>query len=83
MLMIRTYLLCLQITVPGLNAKDLNVNISVGGAIEGMTKDNQDQVNESIKDWFRKGITTNMLVAQVLTLLTINIEHRRLDYGCD
>ncbi|WIT26217.1 hypothetical protein [Bacillus phage SPO1L3] len=52
----------------GLNAKDLNVNISVGGAIEGMTKDNQDQVNESIKDWFRKGITTNMFGGSGLNL---------------
>ncbi|WCS68726.1 hypothetical protein Goe19_00850 [Bacillus phage vB_BsuM-Goe19] len=55
-------------STPGLNGKDLNVNINVSGAIDGMDKDNQDQVNESIKDWFKKSITTNMFGSSGLNL---------------
>ncbi|WIT25821.1 hypothetical protein [Bacillus phage SPO1L1] len=52
----------------GINGKDLNVNINVNGAIDGMNKDNQDQVNESIKDWFKKSLTTNMFGSSGLNL---------------
>ncbi|QPX71645.1 hypothetical protein [Bacillus phage SP8] len=52
----------------GLTGKDLNVNINVNGAIDGMGKDNQDQVNESIKDWFKKSLTTNMFGSSGLNL---------------
>lgn len=48
--------------------KDLNVNINVNGSIDGMDKDNQDQVTDSIKDWFKKSITTNMFGSSGLNL---------------
>lgn len=47
---------------------EMNVNINVNGSIDGMTKDNQDEVADSIKDFFKKSITSNLFGSSGLNL---------------